>query len=109
MDVNPTPQAQTAPTAKSGASRFPWKTWLPAGVMLALLWLLIFNQERLEWTVNVVYAYGWAVPALILTGHDVEKIQAALYDRQIAILSKPVRPTELRGVLRDLSREAVTE
>lgn len=52
---------------------------------------------------------GWAVPALILTGHDVEKIQAALHDRQIAILSKPVRPTELRGVLRDLSREAVTE
>ncbi|CRM09701.1 hybrid sensor histidine kinase/response regulator [Pseudomonas sp. 52 E 6] len=52
---------------------------------------------------------GWAVPALILTGHDVEKIQAALHDRQIAILSKPVRPAELRGVLRDLSQEAVTE
>ena len=51
---------------------------------------------------------GWAVPALILTGHDVEKIQAALHDRQIAILSKPVRPAELRGVLRDLSQEAVT-
>jgi exosortase len=34
--------------------------------LLGLLWLLIFNQQRLEWTVNVVYAYGWAVPALAL-------------------------------------------
>ncbi|SDU92376.1 ATP-binding response regulator [Pseudomonas mucidolens] len=47
---------------------------------------------------------GEAVPALILTGHDVEKIQAALHDRQIAILSKPVRPAELRAALRDLSQ-----
>ena len=51
---------------------------------------------------------GWAVPALILTGHDVEKIQAALHDRQIAILSKPVRPAELRGTLRELSQEKIT-
>jgi len=51
---------------------------------------------------------GWAVPALILTGHDVEKIQAALHDRKIAILSKPVRPAELRGTLRDLSQPTVT-
>ncbi|WP_366299990.1 hybrid sensor histidine kinase/response regulator [Pseudomonas atacamensis] len=45
---------------------------------------------------------GWAVPAMIITGHDVEKIQAALHDRQIAILSKPVRPAELRATLRTL-------
>ncbi|ROL70721.1 hybrid sensor histidine kinase/response regulator [Pseudomonas vranovensis] len=45
---------------------------------------------------------GRAVPALILTGHEVEKIQAALHDRQIAILSKPVRPAELRATLRAL-------
>ncbi|MFO2466300.1 hybrid sensor histidine kinase/response regulator [Pseudomonas sp. 15FMM2] len=51
---------------------------------------------------------GEAVPALILTGHDVEKIQAALHDRQIAILSKPVRPTELRATLRDLSQRPTT-
>ncbi|MDD0973943.1 hybrid sensor histidine kinase/response regulator [Pseudomonas fontis] len=50
---------------------------------------------------------GWAVPALILTGHDVEKIQAALHDRNIAILSKPVRPTELRATLRALRQSAV--
>ncbi|MCE6983456.1 response regulator, partial [Pseudomonas frederiksbergensis] len=51
---------------------------------------------------------GRAVPALILTGHEVEKIQAALHDRQIAILSKPVRPAELRTTLRSL-REPRTE
>jgi signal transduction histidine kinase/CheY-like chemotaxis protein len=45
---------------------------------------------------------GWAVPAMIITGHDVEKIQAALKDRDIAILSKPVRPAELRATLRAL-------
>jgi signal transduction histidine kinase/CheY-like chemotaxis protein len=45
---------------------------------------------------------GWAVPAMIITGHDVEKIQAALQDRDIAILSKPVRPAELRATLRAL-------
>ena len=45
---------------------------------------------------------GWAVPAMIITGHDIEKIQAALHDRQIAILSKPVRPAELRATLRAL-------
>ncbi|BBP71457.1 two-component sensor [Pseudomonas sp. Seg1] len=45
---------------------------------------------------------GWAVPAMIITGHDIEKIQAALHDRQIAILSKPVRPAELRTTLRTL-------
>ncbi|WP_025804914.1 hybrid sensor histidine kinase/response regulator [Pseudomonas chlororaphis] len=49
---------------------------------------------------------GWAVPALILTGHEVEKIQAALHDRNIAILSKPVRPAELRGSLRALRQHA---
>ncbi len=45
---------------------------------------------------------GWAVPAMIVTGHDVERIQAALHDRQIAILSKPVHPAELRTMLRAL-------
>ncbi|WP_016702366.1 hybrid sensor histidine kinase/response regulator [Pseudomonas chlororaphis] len=51
---------------------------------------------------------GWAVPALILTGHEVEKIQAALHDRNIAILSKPVRPAELRGSLRALRQQSAS-
>ena len=51
---------------------------------------------------------GWAVPAMIITGHDIEKIQAALHDRQIAILSKPVRPAELRTTLRTLRDQPAT-
>lgn len=35
-----------------------------AAALLGVLWLLIFNQQRLEWSVNVIYAYGWAVPAM---------------------------------------------
>ena len=42
----------------------PVSTWAPAAALLAVLWLLIFNQQRLEWSVNVIYAYGWAVPAM---------------------------------------------
>lgn len=44
----------------------PWPAWVPTAALLGLLWLLIFNQQRLEWTVNVVYSYGWAVPVLAL-------------------------------------------
>ncbi|WP_054902519.1 hybrid sensor histidine kinase/response regulator [Pseudomonas sp. NBRC 111131] len=45
---------------------------------------------------------GWEVPALIMTGHDLERIQALVQGRNIAILSKPVRPVELRAALRGL-------
>ena len=38
--------------------------WVPTVVLLGLFWLLIWNQQRLEWTVNAVYSYGWAVPFL---------------------------------------------
>jgi exosortase len=41
-----------------------WSAWVPTVALLTLLWLLIFNQQRLEWAVNVVYSYGWAVPFL---------------------------------------------
>src|SRR6266700_2603900 len=40
--------------------------WMPTAVLLGIFWLLIFNQQRLEWTVNAVYSYGWAVPFLAL-------------------------------------------
>ncbi|QYM80775.1 exosortase/archaeosortase family protein [Horticoccus luteus] len=32
--------------------------------MLAAAWLLVWNQQRLEWSVNPTYGYGWAVPLL---------------------------------------------
>lgn len=47
---------------------------------------------------------GWTIPALILSGHDAQRIHAQLKERQIALLSKPVRPAELRATLRALSQ-----
>ncbi|MCD5985312.1 MULTISPECIES: hybrid sensor histidine kinase/response regulator [Pseudomonas] len=41
-------------------------------------------------------ARGWDVPALIVTGREVEKVQEALQGREVSILSKPLRPSELR-------------
>jgi exosortase len=38
--------------------------WWTSLALLGVAWLLIFNQQRLEWSVNPTYAYGWAVPFL---------------------------------------------
>ncbi|QXH33521.1 ATP-binding response regulator [Pseudomonas muyukensis] len=45
---------------------------------------------------------GERVPALIMTGHDLDRLQGALQARGIAVLAKPVRPAELRAALRAL-------
>ncbi|WP_194790773.1 hybrid sensor histidine kinase/response regulator [Pseudomonas sp. UFMG81] len=45
---------------------------------------------------------GYAVPALIMTGHEIDRLQGALQARGIAVLAKPVRPAELRLALRAL-------
>ncbi|QXI40786.1 ATP-binding response regulator [Pseudomonas xantholysinigenes] len=49
---------------------------------------------------------GERVPALIMTGHDLDRLQGALQARGIAVLAKPVRPAELRAALRTLREEA---
>ncbi len=61
-----TPDSADLPGAGAGqaSARERLMAWMPAGLLLVVFWLLIFNQQRLEWTVNVVYAYGWAVPLL---------------------------------------------
>lgn len=48
---------------------------------------------------------GQVVPALIMTGHDIDRLQAALHERDIAVLAKPVRPAELRAALRELREQ----
>ncbi|AXN25527.1 two-component system sensor histidine kinase [Pseudomonas aeruginosa] len=50
---------------------------------------------------------GEAIPALVISGHDIERIQASVEDTNIALLSKPVRPTELRATLRALRERPV--
>ncbi|MBS7545541.1 hybrid sensor histidine kinase/response regulator [Ancylobacter oerskovii] len=42
---------------------------------------------------------GWKVPAVIMSGHDDARIREEIADPEIPILSKPVRPAELRSVL----------
>ncbi len=38
--------------------------WWASALLVVGCWLLVFNQQRLEWTVNPTYSYGWAVPVL---------------------------------------------
>ena len=49
--------------APSAAASRRW-AWPASAALLAVGWLLVFNQQRLEWSVNATYAYGWAVPLL---------------------------------------------
>ncbi len=37
---------------------------LVAGLGLGVLWGLVWTQQSLEWRVNPIYGYGWAVPFL---------------------------------------------
>lgn len=48
----------------ANVSKVEPRVWVPTVVLLGLFWVLILNQQRLEWTVNAVYSYGWAVPFL---------------------------------------------
>lgn len=42
---------------------------------------------------------GSNVPALLITGHDKQRVEEAMNDVTIPVLSKPVQPAELRSVL----------
>ncbi|EPF65598.1 ATP-binding response regulator [Pseudomonas syringae] len=42
---------------------------------------------------------GREVPALIMTGHEIETISQSMYTLNISLLAKPVRPPELRALL----------
>ncbi|KUM43310.1 hybrid sensor histidine kinase/response regulator [Pseudomonas sp. EpS/L25] len=51
---------------------------------------------------------GQHVPAIVISGHDVAQVQRAIDDPQVPILSKPVRPHELRALLRSFKLESTT-
>lgn len=42
---------------------------------------------------------GCSVPAVVMTGHDAARVRTEIDDLAIPILSKPVRPAELRSVI----------
>ncbi|MBD8493395.1 hybrid sensor histidine kinase/response regulator [Pseudomonas syringae] len=48
---------------------------------------------------SIRMARGWDVPALIVTGREVDIVQEASQSRDISVLSKPLRPSELRLTL----------
>ncbi|SDS30521.1 Signal transduction histidine kinase [Pseudomonas asplenii] len=52
---------------------------------------------------------GWEVPAMIMTGHEIERIRSTLTHMNISILSKPVRPPELRVTLLELTKHFTRE
>lgn len=65
MDAVPSFPSPRVSLARSGVSPVRWRiAWVTSLVLLGAAWLLIFNQQRLEWSVNPTYAYGWAVPVL---------------------------------------------
>ncbi|KPX21707.1 Sensor histidine kinase/response regulator [Pseudomonas amygdali pv. dendropanacis] len=39
---------------------------------------------------------GWDVPALIVTGREVEVVLESMQGAEVSVLSKPLRPSELR-------------
>lgn len=42
---------------------------------------------------------GRQIPAIVLTGHDPEKVRQLTREADVVVLSKPVRPAELRSVI----------
>ena len=48
---------------------------------------------------------GRDIPAIIMTGHDVRRVQEAVNDDGIPVLPKPVHPAELRSLLVALKLE----
>lgn len=49
---------------------------------------------------------GWHVPAVVMSGHDAGRVREDLDDEAVPILSKPVRPVELRSVVTVVAMDA---
>ncbi|RYD21830.1 MAG: response regulator, partial [Spirochaetia bacterium] len=50
---------------------------------------------------------GWNVPAVVMSGHDPGRVREDLANDDIPILSKPVRPVELRSIIMAAAVKAV--
>ncbi|WP_236273713.1 MULTISPECIES: hybrid sensor histidine kinase/response regulator [Pseudomonas] len=49
--------------------------------------------------------HGRRIPAIVITGHEIHHVQQSLNDPKIPVLSKPVRPAELRSLLLSFKME----
>ena len=58
----------------------------------------------LEFIAAIREQHGWQVPAMIMTGHEIERTRHLSKSRNISVMAKPVRPPELRAVLLELLR-----
>jgi signal transduction histidine kinase/CheY-like chemotaxis protein len=49
---------------------------------------------------------NWDVPVVVMSGHDASRVREDIADEHIPILSKPVRPAELRSVIMAAAMDA---
>jgi len=52
-----------------------------------------------ECVARLRHAAGRAVPAIVMTGHDADRVRHLTREAGVFVLSKPVRPAELRSVI----------
>lgn len=52
---------------------------------------------------------GRRVPAIVMTGHDAGRVASKIGDGSVPVLSKPVRPAELRAALLTMRLKAATQ
>ena len=88
--------------AKWGCTVQP-ETGVPAGVVDCDLIITDFDlgarTTGTECIARIREVTGRRIPAVVMTGHDEHRVRNDLADPEIPILSKPVRPAELRSIL----------
>ncbi|CAM3310739.1 hybrid sensor histidine kinase/response regulator [Pseudomonas floridensis] len=52
---------------------------------------------------------GRRIPAIVITGHELQHVRQTLNDPEIPVLAKPVRPAELRSLLLSFKVDATAE
>ncbi len=63
--MNETSEFKTGSVAVVAGPTAAWPVaW--ASVVFGAAWVLLFNQLRVDWTINPQYRYGWVAPLLAL-------------------------------------------
>lgn len=93
----------TATLLRSWGCEVTTATGIPRGAVACDLVITDFDLDRSASGADCI-AYlnrlqGRRIPAIVVTGHDIPRVQQALGDGEIPVLAKPVRPAELRALL----------